>query len=90
MANINQPLDRKGAFAKAGARRNMPALPFLPRQNLYVVTCVDCRGDPAQILGIELGEALVQRNMRGRVTHAVINDVAHAAARAGTGRLLAW
>jgi carbonic anhydrase len=90
MANIKQPLDRKGAFAKAGARRNMPALPFLPRQNLYVLTCIDCRGDPAQILGIELSEALVQRNIGGRVTHAVINDVTHAAARAGVRRLLAW
>ena len=90
MANINQPLDRKGAFAKASARRNMPALPFIPRQNLYIVTCVSCRGDPAQIFGIELGEALVQRTMGGRVTHAVINDVVHAAARAGAGRLSAW
>ena len=90
MANINQPLDRKGAFAKAGARRNMPALPFIPRHNFYIVTCVDCRGDPAQILGIELGEALVQRTTGGRVTHAVINDVAYAAARAGARRLSAW
>jgi hypothetical protein len=30
MANVNQRLDRKGAFAKADARRNMPALPRPP------------------------------------------------------------
>jgi hypothetical protein len=32
----------------------------------------------------------VQRNIGGRVTHAVINDVTHAAARAGARRLPAW
>jgi carbonic anhydrase len=36
----------------------VPALPFL---NLYIVTCIDCRVDPAEILGIKLGEALVTR-----------------------------
>lgn len=34
--------------------------------------------DPAQILGIGMGEALVQRNIGGRVTPAVIQDVAYA------------
>jgi carbonic anhydrase len=56
----------------------VPALPFIPRQNLYIVTCIDCRVDPAQILGIELGEALVQRNIGGRATPAVIRDIAYA------------
>ena len=53
----------------------MPALPFLPRQGLHIVICIDCRVDPAQILGIELGDALVQRNIGGRVTPAVIADI---------------
>jgi len=90
MADINQLLDGKRAFANTNARRNMPALPFIPRQNLYIVICVDCRSDRTQILGIELGETLVQRNIGSRVTRAVINDVSYAAARAGAGRLSAW
>jgi carbonic anhydrase len=36
----------------------MPRLPFIPNLNLYIVTCIDCRVDPAQILGVKLGEAL--------------------------------
>ena len=57
----------------------MPALPFIPFLNLYIVTCLDCRVDPAEILGIKLGEALVERNIGGRVTPAVIRDIAYAA-----------
>jgi carbonic anhydrase len=78
MSNIAPLLERNRAFAGTDARRNVPALPFIPGQNLYIVICIDCRVDPAQILGIELGEALVQRNIGGRVTPAVIRDIAYA------------
>jgi carbonic anhydrase len=57
----------------------MPPLPFIPRLNLYIVICIDCRVDPAEILGIRLGEALVERNIGGRITPAVIRDIAYAA-----------
>jgi len=79
MTNIEQILDRNRAFAATDARRNVPALPFIPRLNLYVISCIDCRVDPAQILGIQMGEALVERNIGGRVTPAVIRDIAYAA-----------
>ena len=79
MTNIDYLLDRNRVFAGTGARRDVPALPFLPRQGLYIVICIDCRVDPAQILGVELGDALVQRNIGGRVTPAVIRDIAYAA-----------
>jgi carbonic anhydrase len=49
---------------------------FIPNLNLYIVTCIDCRVDPAQVLGVRLGEALVQRNIGGRITPAVIADIA--------------
>ena len=55
----------------------MPALPFLPHLGLYIVTCIDCRVDPAQTLGVGLGDALVQRNIGGRITPAVIRDIAY-------------
>ena len=61
LSNIAPLLDRNRAFAAdPGARQDMPALPFIPNLNLYIVTCIDCRVDPAQILGVRLGEALVQ------------------------------
>jgi carbonic anhydrase len=39
---------------------------------------MDCRVDPAEYLDLEFGEALVARNTGGRVTPAVIQDVAYA------------
>ena len=78
MSNIAPILDRNQAFAATDARQNVPALPFIPFLNLYIVTCIDCRVDPAEILGIKLGEALVERNIGGRVTPAVIADIAYA------------
>ena len=79
MSNIAPLLDRNRAFAAdPGARQDMPRLPFIPNLNLYIVTCIDCRVDPAQVLGVSLGEALVQRNIGGRITPAVIADIAYA------------
>jgi carbonic anhydrase len=43
---------------------------------LLVVTCLDHRVDPAIVLGLQLGEAPVIRNAGGRVTPAVIDDIA--------------
>ena len=78
MSNVAPLVDRNQAFAATDARQNVPALPFIPFLNLYIVTCIDCRVDPAEILGIKLGEALVERNIGGRVTPAVIRDIAYA------------
>ena len=78
MSNLAPLLDRNQAFARTDARQNMPSLPFIPRLNLYIVTCIDCRVDPAETLGVKLGEALMQRNIGGRITPAVIQDIAYA------------
>jgi carbonic anhydrase len=79
LSNIAPLLDRNRAFADdPGARQGMPRLPFIPNLNLYIVTCIDCRVDPAQVLGVKLGEALVQRNIGGRITPAVLRDIAYA------------
>jgi carbonic anhydrase len=43
---------------------------------LFVVTCLDPRVDPAHFLGLDLSDAVVVRNVGGRVTPEVINDVA--------------
>jgi carbonic anhydrase len=76
MSNLAQLLDRNEAFARTDARLNMP-IPFLPLLNLYIVTCIDCRVDPAEFLGVKLGEAVVERNIGGRVTPAVLRDIAY-------------
>jgi carbonic anhydrase len=51
----------------------------LPTAQLLIVTCLDHRVDPALFLGLRLGEAPVIRNAGGRVTPAVIDDIAYIA-----------
>ena len=41
-----------------------------------ILTCGDPRVDPAHVLGLELGEAVVIRNNGGRVTRAVVEEIA--------------
>jgi len=47
-----------------------------PTAQMVIVTCLDHRVDPAITLGLQLGEAPVIRNAGGRVTQAVIDDIA--------------
>lgn len=69
-------LDRNAAFAATDARRKVPAIPFVPFQQTYLLTCVDPRVEPAAVLGVGLGDAIVARNIGGRVTPSVITDLA--------------
>src|SRR5438105_1706929 len=70
---IDIALARNRAFAAAGAHKDAVVFPNL---RLFVITCLDPRVDPAHILGLELSDAMVVRNVGGRVTPEVINDVA--------------
>ena len=47
-----------------------------PAAQVLILTCLDHRIDPAMMLGLELGDAPVIRNAGGRVTTAVIDDIA--------------
>lgn len=58
------------------ARTYTPAPLGQPAAQMVVVTCLDHRVDPASILGLQLGDAPVIRNAGGRVTGAVIDDIA--------------
>jgi carbonic anhydrase len=72
-ANIEPALERNRSFAAAGGHEG--AVVF-PNMRLFVITCLDPRVDPAHILGLHLSDAIVVRNVGGRVTQEVINDVA--------------
>jgi carbonic anhydrase len=50
-----------------------------PAAQVVIVTCLDHRVDPATILGLQLGDAVIIRNTGGRVTQAVIDDIAYLA-----------
>jgi len=73
MTNIDTALERNRAFAAAGGHEGAGVFPNL---RAFVVTCLDPRVDPAHFLGLGLGDAIVVRNVGGRVTREVINDVA--------------
>ena len=72
-ARIDPALERNRSFAAAGGHEGAVVLPNL---RLVVITCLDPRVDPAHFLGLDLGDAMVLRNVGGRVTPEVINDVA--------------
>ncbi|MPY49761.1 carbonic anhydrase [Streptomyces acidicola] len=76
MSNFTPYLERNQAFAASGAQADVPQLPFIPFNQLYLITCIDPRVEPAAVLGARLGEAIVARNVGGRVTPAVIKDLA--------------
>ena len=65
------------------ARAYTPVALGLPTAQVIVVTCLDHRVDPAIVLGLQLGDAPVIRNAGGRVTPAVIDDIAFLAFLAG-------
>jgi carbonic anhydrase len=75
--SLSTLLERNETFAATDARAKAPAIPFIPNQLAYVITCIDPRTEPAEFLGIELGDAIVQRVVGGRVTPAVLRDVAY-------------
>ncbi len=51
-------------------------LPVLPKLRTVVLACGDSRVDPAHVLALELGDAVVIRNNGGRVTQAVADEIA--------------
>ena len=72
MTRMTPLLDRNEQFARAYT----PVPLGLPTAQVLIVTCLDHRIDPAIVLGLQLGEAPVIRNAGGRVTPAVIDDIA--------------
>src|SRR5215475_15124951 len=75
MTKMTPLLERNDQFA----RTYTPALLGVPAQPVFILTCLDHRVDPAIVLGLRLGDAPVIRNAGGRVTPAVIDDIAYLA-----------
>lgn len=75
-------VQRNATFAAGGA---FQGLPFPTNPALRVIGCVDSRVDPSDVLGLKLGEAVVMRNIGGRVTPEVLRSWA-LLSRLGSGR----
>jgi carbonic anhydrase len=63
------------------APRAPRALSREPARGLAILTCMDCRIDPLQALGLSLGDAVVLRNAGAQVSDDVLRslEVAHEA-----------
>jgi carbonic anhydrase len=70
-------IERNAARSRALSERRFTVSPDL---KALVLTCADHRVDPAHVLGLELGEAVVLRNPGGRVTPAFVQNLAVLAA----------
>ena len=73
MADVHTLIYRNLEFANSFKQGG---LGLLPRLSTLIVTCLDARVDPAHFFGLELGDAVVMRNIGGRVTDDVIEHIA--------------
>ena len=78
MNQFNSMMQRNKAFAvqQSAAGALMPSLPrALPNVKAIIIGCADMRVDPAHILGIKPGEAVVMRNIGGRITPGLLDQL---------------
>ena len=78
MNSLDSMLKRNKDFAaqQSAAGTLMPSLPrALPNVKAIVIGCADMRVDPADILGIKPGEAVVMRNIGGRITPGLLEQL---------------
>ncbi len=78
MNTLNTFLQRNKDFAaqQSAAGALMPSLPrALPNVKAIVIGCADMRVDPAYVLGIKPGEAVVMRNIGGRITPGLLEQL---------------
>lgn len=73
MTRLDPLLERNRTFAETDAHAGLTPM---PRLGVLVITCLEARVDPAEVLGLELGDALVMRNAGGRVTDEVERGIA--------------
>src|ERR1700761_6329076 len=76
MSNFDELLRNNTRFAATHVKDRQQAIPFIPNKQVYILTCIDPRVDPAQVFGLQLGDAIVARTVGGRATPAVIQDLA--------------
>jgi len=78
MHNLDSMLERNKDFAarQSAAGTLMPSLPkAMPNLKATIIGCADMRVDPAHLLGIMPGEAVVIRNIGGRITPVVLEEL---------------
>jgi carbonic anhydrase len=78
MNSLDSLLERNKEFAsrQSAAGTPMPSLPqAMPHVKALIIGCADMRVDPAHVLGIQPGEAVVVRNIGGRITPGLLEQL---------------
>jgi carbonic anhydrase len=78
MNHFDWLLQRNKDFAaqQTAAGALMPSLPrALPNAKAIVIGCADMRVDPAHLFGLKPGEAVVMRNIGGRITPGLLEQL---------------
>lgn len=78
MSHLDSLLQRNKEFAAQQSAQGtlMPSLPrSLPNVKAIIIGCADMRVDPAHLLGIKPGEAVVLRNIGGRITPGLLEEL---------------
>ena len=78
MSLVDDLLRRNKDFAaqQSAAGTLMPSLPLaMPNVRAIIIGCADMRVDPAHILGTKPGEAVVLRNIGGRITPGLLEQL---------------
>jgi carbonic anhydrase len=78
MNSLDSMLERNKDYAAQQSAEGtlMPSLPrALPNVKAIIIGCADMRVDPAHVLGIEPGEAVVIRNIGGRITPGLLEQL---------------
>jgi carbonic anhydrase len=78
MNNLDRFVQRNKEFAaqQSAAGTLMPSLSrAMPNVKAIIIGCADMRADPAHVLGIKPGEAVVLRNIGGRITPGLLEQL---------------
>jgi carbonic anhydrase len=78
MNNLDHLLQRNKEFAarQSAGGTLMPSLPqAMPNVKALIIGCADMRVDPVHVLGIKPGEAVVLRNIGGRITPGLLEQL---------------
>src|SRR5262245_8141387 len=78
MTTLDTLMERNKEFAAQQSAANllMPSLPSaLPHVKALIIGCADMRVDPANVLGLKPGEAMVMRNIGGRTTPGTLRQI---------------
>jgi carbonic anhydrase len=78
MSTLDNFLQRNKEFAakQSAAGALIPTLPkAMLKVKALIIGCADMRTDPAHVLGIQSGEAVVLRNIGGRITPGLLQQL---------------